>query len=125
MERIARADLVLVLGQPPAVDSAALSGRSKAIPIWTKADACPPSAGEIGDGKIGDCPYFSVSALTGDGMEQLRKAILLALGLADFDPAIPRAFTARQADLLPAAAAAMARGDFLRAAESLRQLLEG
>jgi tRNA U34 5-carboxymethylaminomethyl modifying GTPase MnmE/TrmE len=119
LERIARADLVLVLGQPPAAAPRAQAGRAKVIPVWTKADACPPPSKEIGD-----CPYFCVSAPADEGLEQLKEGVLDALGLADFDPALPRAFTARQAALLLAAAESLDRDDPAQAAASLRNLLE-
>jgi len=65
-----------------------------------------------------------VSALTGEGLDEFKHALVAALGLADFAPAVPTAFTARQRDLLLAAADAMERHDTAVAVANLRQLLE-
>ncbi len=62
------------------------------------------------------------SAETGEGLADLRAAILAALGLADIDPAAPAAFTPRQADLLNQAAEAFS-ADPSRAKTCLRKLL--
>jgi tRNA U34 5-carboxymethylaminomethyl modifying GTPase MnmE/TrmE len=65
---------------------------------------------------------LAVSAQTGQGLPELREAILAKLGSAGFDAAAPMAFTPRQADLLHQAAAAIETGDHALAAERLREL---
>ena len=130
VERMGRADVVLLLGQPPAdlekgdatLFLAARNGVAsplKIIPVWTKSDLHPPTAAQSGPGVL------PVSARTGEGLDALRVAILRSLGLDDFDPAVPRAFTQRQASLLQSAAEAIVRGNAPVAAESLGRLLQG
>ncbi len=58
--------------------------------VASKTDRHPPA--ESAD--------VAVSAATGDGLDDLSEAILTALDLGSFDPAVPRAFTQRQADCL-------------------------
>jgi tRNA U34 5-carboxymethylaminomethyl modifying GTPase MnmE/TrmE len=60
----------------------------------------------------------AISVHSEQGMEELKVAILRALGLADIDPAAPMAFTQRQAELLRQAAE---HPD--QAADLMRQLL--
>ncbi len=98
------------------------------IPVRTKADLLPRSE----SGAAGGSPAprnagesLAVSALTGDGLSQLRRAILLRLGLEGFDPAEPMAFTPRQAGLLERAAQAIDEGRVERAAQRLGELLAG
>jgi tRNA modification GTPase len=62
--------------------------------LATKCDICAP-AGTFD---------VAVSARTEQGMDELKSAILRALGLADIDPTAPMAFTERQAELLRQAA---------------------
>jgi len=68
---------------------------------------------------------LAVSSTTGEGLDELRSAILSALGLADIDPTVPAAFTERQADLLTAAAEGVASDDAGAAHDALRTLLMG
>jgi tRNA modification GTPase len=129
-EAAAAADLVLLTGtefrisdfgfriagngkeSAPALQSEIRNPQS-AIPrvlrLATKCDAFAP-AGRFD---------VAVSAHTEQGMEELKAAILRALGLADIDPTAPMAFTERQAELLRQAAE---HPD--RAAGLMRQLLE-
>lgn len=58
--------------------------------VASKTDVHPPA----------DPAAVPVSAATGDGLNTLSAAILDALGLGDFEPTVPRAFTRRQADIL-------------------------
>jgi tRNA modification GTPase len=121
LERIGRADVVLLLGQPPA-DLGGLDGpgiRRKIIPVWTKSDLRPRDAPPVSGGTV------AVSAHTGEGMDRLRQAILHALGLDGFDPALPRAFTERQASLLASAAEAMERDETPATRACLLRILEG
>ena len=67
---------------------------------------------------------ISLSALTGEGMDRLKSAILDALGAADFDPTVAMAFSQRQSDLLNAAAA-LNEKNIPQAEKLLTELLEG
>lgn len=113
--RAQRADLVVLLspGEPVAAPPW-LDGR-KVLRVASQADRVPPAAGAD----------VAVSALTGEGLDALRRRILDELDLSHFDPARPMAFTPRQADLLTQMAAALdARDD--RAGEDLtREFLSG
>ena len=75
-------------------------------------------------GSSGAC-RLAVSSTTGEGLDELRSAILSALGLADIDPAAPAAFTQRQADCLLAAAQTLDAGDTDTCENALRVLLMG
>ena len=81
--------------------------------VSSKADCIPPAEGA----------QLAVSAKTFAGMPELRQAVIERLGLADFDPNQPAAFTARQAALLAAAADAMEARDLPAAQAALRELL--
>ncbi len=133
--RAERADLVLLLsaGEPtPAPDwlhakrllrvaaKCDLINRDRPH-FWTSPSArtgqeCPQN---------GVCPYFSVSSTTGEGLDELRAAVLSALDLADIDPAVPAAFTERQADLLNLAADATDADKLDFAERQLEVLLRG
>jgi len=65
-----------------------------------------------------------LSAVTGHGLDEFKHAIVAALGLAGFEPAVPAAFTERQRDLLLAAAADLEQHNTAQAVARLRQLLE-
>ena len=66
-----------------------------------------------------------LSAVTGEGLDEFKHAVVDALGLTDFDPEAPAAFTTRQRDLLLAVATDMDRQNPDQARKNLRQLLEG
>jgi len=114
-QRAEQADLVLLLsaGQPTATPD--WLHAKHLLRVAAKCDACPaaPDAG------------LAVSSSTGQGLPELRAAVLSALELTDIDPAAPAAFTQRQADLLIAAADAMDRGMNDLAEQKLRALLMG
>jgi tRNA U34 5-carboxymethylaminomethyl modifying GTPase MnmE/TrmE len=120
-QQIGQADVVLLLVND---DGGSVERRTayglipsgaKIIRVWAKADLAEPR----GNFDI------AVSAANGEGLGQLGQRILHALELSDFDPCAPHAFTARQADLLGAAAQATAGGCAGAAKEKLSQLLEG
>jgi len=90
----------------------------KLIPVITKCDLT--SAKEV-DG--GESPPVRISAATGEGLDALKDAIVKAIGLSNFDPTTPRAFTGRQADLLRQAAEAIESGRKEAAGKTLSQLL--
>ena len=86
------------------------------IPVHTKADLLPRS-------ESGEDAAIAVSALTGEGMPELKETILRRLGLEGFDPAAPMAFTPRQAGLLEQAAKALDEADAQRARQCLGEIL--
>ncbi|MCY2931822.1 MAG: 50S ribosome-binding GTPase [Planctomycetota bacterium] len=113
--RAQHADLVLLLapggpGQTPPW----LQGQ-KVLRLASQADLIPPAP----DADI------AVSAVTGEGLDELRRRILDELGLADFDPAMPSAFTQRQADLLTKLADAIDARDDRAVANLTREFLSG
>jgi tRNA modification GTPase len=116
--RVEQADLVLLTSaeRTTAVPDWLHAKDKKILNVWAKADLAPPPAGFAGP---------AVSAHTGEGLEELKQAILAALGLADFDPARPMAFAPRQADLLARAANALDAGDTASAYRCLEDLLAG
>ncbi|MCU0792189.1 MAG: tRNA uridine-5-carboxymethylaminomethyl(34) synthesis GTPase MnmE [Opitutaceae bacterium] len=88
-ERLAEADLVLWVVDASAADSPALPPAfaayltpEKTLRVRNKIDLAPAAlAGSVADSAV-PCPTLAVSALTGDGMEALREAIVaLADGL--------------------------------------------
>ena len=135
--RIAAADLVLILGEgrpeplPDWLDRLFLTPCSAetavppttppmppttAVPVLrvaTKIDLTPPPA----DADAAVC------APAGQGLDELAARIIDALGLADFDPRLPSAFTDRQENLLARAADALDAGHADTARASLDKLL--
>ena len=88
--------------------------------------ACPSDVRSNCRGKSSLSPFSAViSAETGDGVDNLRAAILTALGLANIDPTAPAAFTPRQADCLMVAADALDRDNDVVVANALNDLLQG
>ncbi|MFW6062151.1 MAG: GTPase [Planctomycetota bacterium] len=93
-DRARAADLVVLLApgippEPPAwLTEQHSSIRPAILRVAAKADLVPPEDG------------LPVAASTGEGLGELRQAILTKLELAQFDPTLPRTFTTRQADLL-------------------------
>ena len=111
--RAERADLVLLLSGGKAMTAPDWLHAKRLLRVAAKCDVCPPADGA----------GLAVSSTTGEGLGELRSAILSALGLAEIDPAAPAAFTQRQADLLTAAADATERGEQGLAREKLGELL--
>ena len=109
------ADLVLLLGAAEPVERPDWLVERNILHVAAKCDLHD----ERGTDEI------RVSAVTGQGLGELKRAVLAGLGLADLDAAAPMAFTQRQADLLNEAAAAF-EGDRTEAAKGpLLALLEG
>jgi tRNA modification GTPase len=111
MEIIQRADLILLvldLSQPaePLSESVAkqLVGR-RIVTVLNKADLLSRLAPACVPGRWG--PAVHISAKQGTGLDDMIRAIHHACNVADFDPRIPVAFTARQRRLLEA----IQRGD--------------
>jgi tRNA modification GTPase len=120
-QRAEQADLVLLVStERPTTLPDWLHVRDKkdknVLSVWAKADLAPPPTDFAGP---------AVSALTGEGLEELKQAILTALGLANFDPTRPMALTPRQADLLTRAADSFDAGDTTPACQCLEDLLSG
>lgn len=116
--RALMADLVLLLSacdsDGQTAEKSWLEGR-KILRVATKCDIClPTSACDI-----------AVSAVSGQNMDQLRSAIVAAIGLAGVEFSAPLAFTDRQAALLRAAAYALGNQDCLSGKTSLAALLQG
>ena len=115
-----KADIVILLDPDAAADVPGWldrsSGRPKLLSVTTK---CDEPAGEASGRRL------EISAVTGRGLDELKDAIVTAIGLADFDPKAPRAFTARQADILSRGADAIEGGNPTAARDALDQLLRG
>jgi len=126
--RIAAADLVLLLGAgrpeplpdwldklrlPPGATAPATPTAVPMLAVATKIDLTPPPAGADA----------AVCATTGQGLDELAARIIDALGLADFHPRLPLAFTDRQEALLARAADALDAGQTDKARSSLGELL--
>jgi tRNA modification GTPase len=88
--RAAAADLLVLVEADRPLEAPAWLDGVRTLRVASKTDLHPPA----------DQATVAVSAATGDGLEELSAAILDALRLGDFNPAVPRAFTQRQADCL-------------------------
>jgi tRNA modification GTPase len=141
--RIADADLVLLLGE----------GRLEALPDWLDELRLPPATpAPVANAPVTPPPATpapvppppvpmlrvatkidltpppadadaAVCAPAGQGLDELAARIIDALGLADFDPRLPSAFTDRQEALLARAADALDAGQTAQAGIDLRELL--
>jgi tRNA modification GTPase len=112
--RAEQADLVLLVSAEQPTAAPAWLHAKNVLHVWAKADLAPPPRDFTGP---------AVSAQSGAGLEELKRAILVAAGLADIDPARPMAFTPRQADLLARAADAIDAGHTAEACRHLEELL--
>jgi len=111
--RAGQAQLVLLLS----------AGTKADLPAWWQADNVIRIAGKCDVLSPARDAICAVSAVTGQGMDELRKAIRAALGLDGVNPAAPMAFTQRQAALLDQAGGALQHHQRHGAAEALRRLL--
>jgi len=114
-QRAENADLLLLVAAGEPVEIPDWLGAKKLLRVSAKADVCPPK---------GEADAI-VSALSGEGLSDLRKAIVRSLDLGGFEPASPMAFTRRQARLLLEAARAMECSEPRSAQRALTSLLEG
>ena len=114
-KRIDKADLVVLLA----------AGGSFAAPSWLHARRLLRVASQCDVVSPAGQAQVKVSAVTGEGLDALKSAILEALGLGGVEPAAPRAFTQRQARLLQAAAEAIEQSNSNVTGEALLSLLEG
>ena len=113
--RACEADLVVLLGAETPANLPAWWDARSVIRVASKCDVCPP----------GDNADVAVSARTGRGLDDLARAIVAALGLDEFEPEAPMAFTQRQATRLTEAAAGLDDGDAGAARVALERLLRG
>jgi tRNA modification GTPase len=88
--RAAGADLIVLVEADQPLCAPDWLSEAGLLRVASKTDRHPPA----------DPAAIAVSAATGEGLDDLASAILDKLGLGDFDPAVPRAFTNRQADCL-------------------------
>ncbi len=112
---IADADLVVLMSAGDESTPPDWIPQDKLLKVAAKCDIAPPA----------QHVDLSISSTTGQGLSELTDAILERIGMADFDPTAPMAFTQRQADLLNAAADAMEASDPQGASGTLRQILAG
>ncbi|MCK5114023.1 MAG: 50S ribosome-binding GTPase [Phycisphaerae bacterium] len=117
-DKIAQADLVVLVspGGDIPIELPQRICAKKILHVETKSDI-------HGGEKSANPEAVKVSGMTGDGMDALGKAILKSLELENFEPAIPRAFTKRQAELLNRAAKAIDTGDSAKTTATLKKLL--
>lgn len=101
-ERIAQADLVLLLSEGDPVEFPSRVHTKNFLHVRTKRDD-PAEQHSL--------KPLSISAHTGEGIPELIDAILQALNLANIDPEAATAFTARQVTLLRTADGALRRKD--------------
>jgi tRNA modification GTPase len=122
---VAGADLVLLcveVGREPGPDDQTILGAGRAMLVGTKSDLAPTAA------QIGGAP--PVSAVTGEGLDALRRAVAARLfgdriALADLEPALTRArhrtaLARAQAALAEAGAQLLEAGDAVLAAHHVR-----
>jgi len=113
--RAREADLVVLLSAETPAELPRWWQADRVIRVASKCDATPRDAGAD----------VSVSAHTGEGLDDLRAAIVAALGLGAVDAAAPMAFTQRQETLLREAATALADDNPHATRAALERLLRG
>ena len=113
--RACEADLVVLLGAETPAELPAWWDAQRVIRVASKCDLCPPTAEAD----------IAVSARTGEGLDELGRAIVAALGLDGIEPGAPMAFTQRQATRLTEAAAGFDDGDTGAVRTALEGLLRG
>ena len=113
--RAREADLVVLLG----------AERPAELPAWWRADRVIRVASKCDIRTDVAGADVAVSARTGQGLDELSRAIVAALGLGGIQPDAPMAFTQRQARLLAEASAGLDGGDLLAAEAALGRLLRG
>jgi len=126
---LAQADLVVWLldaaaGRRPEDDAALAALSDLALAVWNKADAIEAArpAPSTGSGQAGR-GTLRISALTGEGVEELSAAILARLGYAPTEPGEAVPFTVEQASALEAARQALAADRAADAAHAVKALL--
>lgn len=86
----------------------------RVLKIFTKADEFTPAAGAL-----------AVSAVTGQGIDELKTQIIRRLGLDKIAPDQPASFTQRQQILLNQAAESLESGDFSACRKITQKILSG
>ena len=126
--RIAQADLVVLLAHGTTQPVLAMQSQ-RVLRVWSKCDISGPPAESAVSAAVSAVSAknfdLAISAQTGEGVAELKRAIRRELGLGDLDLSLPRAFTHRQADLLAGAGRSIADGDADSARALLDQLLNG
>lgn len=119
-QELERADVVVLVfdaTQPWSVDDSALWAAARnAIVVYNKCDLAAPPA----DGRP---PGLSISAVTGEGLHELKKAIVQRLAPEPPQPGEAVPFTERQVALLIAAQAHLNGGDIPAVLANLETLL--
>lgn len=93
------------------------------LPNWWQADRVIRVASKCDATPCDASADLSISARTGEGLDQLRAAIVAALGLGAINAAAPMAFTQRQETLLREAATALADDSLYATRAALERLL--
>lgn len=115
--RAEAADLVVLLGAGGRPERPDWLGTERILTVASKCDVVtPPPTAQAN---------LTVSSHTGAGLDRLRQAIVHAIGLENFRPNEPMAFTRRQADLLTRAAVLADSTDCKGALAVLHELLRG
>lgn len=112
---IGRAHLVVLLAPHHGPEIPAWLDPAKTLPVASRCDEKPSQRPGV----------LTISALSGQGLDTLRHAILARLGLEHLDPRRPMAFTPRQARLVRSAADALDLRHNALAAQRLDELLRG
>ncbi len=115
-QRVEQSELVLLLDAGDGIELPQWCHALKCIRVRSKCDLKTGSAGEFD---------VAVSANTGKGLAELKQAVLAAVGMSDFDPVSPRAFTQRQAELLNLIADAVEKSDTKTHRRLVAELLGG
>jgi len=111
---IRQADLVLLIEAGTMPTAPSWLAAKKLLPVVSKCDLTKSPKDAL-----------AISALTGHGMDTLKREILACLHMDKFKPSEPMAFTHRQARLLKATSQAILNNDDLIAEAKLRELLSG
>ncbi len=112
---VERAHLVLLLSAGEQQEGPEWLVGKQVIRVGAKCDVCPGSSNTD----------VNVSAVTGEGLQDLKHRVLEALEMKDFDPTLPRAFIQRQSTALLRAADALETNDPPTAKKPFQALLEG
>ena len=116
----AQADILILMTPDERTDEPDWLDQNEKRPvILSLKSKCDQPSKNAPDGRI------EISAMTGQGIAELKDAIVRAAELDGFDPKTPRAFTPRQAAVLTRAADEIDAGNQTAARTSLNKLLRG
>ncbi len=113
-QKIEQADLVLLTSHDRTINLPEHIHAKRILHIATKIDLAPKNI---------PTAQVRVSANTGEGMKNLKDAVIERLSLNEIDPSQPMAFTQRQVTLLAAAADSTEQNDQANCDKKLRQIL--